>query len=183
MMDDNIYRFSDEEAMTARQKWRVLRAWKRFIRSGFDASQVSEGLYRFLVSHCALTAHRNRAGFWDFYFDGAPDDLFRLLNQLGGDRRSAEYWGDWWQDGPVGADLKAAMCREMAIVFDTLIAAMDMAARRVTAAQRRRLAAAVLAFEAARRAPASGFGPVGEQLSLWDGVDLPAPRPPIRQPV
>jgi hypothetical protein len=182
-MGNNLYSFSDEQAMTARQKWRVLHAWKRFIRSGFDASQFSNALYRFLTQHCALISHWNREGFWTHYFSDEPDNFFRFINQFGGDRHSAEYWGDWWQEGPVGADLKAAMGREMAIVFDTLVSAMDMAASQVTAAQRRRLAAAVRAFDAARRAPPSGFGPVGEQLSLWDGVDLPAPRPPIRQPV
>jgi hypothetical protein len=30
MVDGNIYRFGDEEAMTARQEWRVLHSWKRF---------------------------------------------------------------------------------------------------------------------------------------------------------
>lgn len=115
------YEFEDEPFMSARQKGQVLRAWRRFIRSGFEFGAFSQALYQHLIQHCAFIAHYDRLHFWQLYFDGAGKDLKCLLNQFGGDRRSCEYGWKLWLDGPA-ADLNRAMCAEMAVVYPEFIA-------------------------------------------------------------
>jgi hypothetical protein len=113
--------FEDEQFLSAGEKGRVLRAWQRFIRSGFEFRAFSQALYRHLIQHCAFIAHYDRLHFWQFYFDGASAELKCLLNQFGGNRRSCEYGWKLWLDGPA-ADLKRAMCAEMAVAYPAFIA-------------------------------------------------------------
>ncbi len=173
-----LYVFGDERFMTVTEKWRVLNAWRRFIRGGFRYPQFSRALYEHLHLHCSFIAHYNRYGFWSHYFDSGPEKLYAFLDQFGGDRQSVEYGATWWLDGPTGADLNQAMCSEMEIVHEALVSVLDLHASRVTEVQRRRLAAAArAAFEAHEGRLASvqqispGLGRVGVQLSLWDVVD------------
>jgi hypothetical protein len=175
-----LYTFGDERFMTADEKWRVLNAWKRFIRNGFQYAHFTEALYRHLHLHCAFSAKNNRYGFWIFYCASELQDFYRFLDQFGGSRQSAELGARWWLDGPTGADLNQAMCSEMEIVFEALTSALDRHAPRVTEAQRRRLAAAARgAFQAHAERLASfrqvALSPsrVGVQLSLWDMLDAP----------
>ena len=130
------YAFVDEKFMTAQEKWRVLRAWQRFIRSGFELEKFTEATYHHVIQHCSFIAHYDRGGFWDFYFNSAPGDLARFLNQFGGDRRSAEYgfMGTSWMKGPTGDDLNQAMCQEMEVVYPALAQVLDGLGREYQAA-------------------------------------------------
>jgi hypothetical protein len=171
--------FGDERFISAVEKERVLRAWRRFICSGFQLSQFSEALYRHLSLHACFSAHNNRYGFWDFYFSSEPRALKALLLQFGADHQSAELGGRWWLDGPTGVDLNRAMCREMQVVCDALLGALDLSAPQVTQAQRDRLGVVARATLRARQARIDRLAPGlggGVQASLWATLD-PDARP------
>jgi hypothetical protein len=178
------YVFGDERFMSMREKHRVLSVWRRFIRSGFQWEQFSSALYRHLSLHCSLAAHHDRYGFWHFFFSSDPQDFCSLLRQFGGDHQSAELGGRWWLDGPTGADLNRAMCREMEVVCAALLGELDLSAPQVTQAQRDRLGVVARATLRARQAQIARLAPGlggGVQASLWDVLD-PGARP-ILQPV
>ena len=113
------YAFTDEEGFSAVDKQRVLADWQRFIHSGFKCPYFSDELYRWLGRFAGFIAHTNQATFWGYYFAGPLVRLRLFLNQFGGNFQSAEYGTDAWLDGPA-ADLKAAMCREMSLVYGAL---------------------------------------------------------------
>ena len=136
-MNEEPYVFVDEKFMTAREKRRVLRAWRRFIRSGFEWEKFTEATYHHVIQHCSFIAHYDRGGFWDFYFNSDPKHLVRFLNQFGGDKRSAEYGWTWWLKGPTGADLNQAMCREMEVIYPALVQVLDGLSRQYQAAMAR----------------------------------------------
>ncbi len=133
-MNEEPYVFVDEKFMTAREKWRVLRAWRRFIRGGFEWGKFTEATYHHVIQHCSFIAHYDRGGFWDFYFNSDPKHLVRFLEQFGGDKRSAEYGWTWWLKGPTGADLNQAMCWEMEGIYPALVQVLDGLARQYQAA-------------------------------------------------
>jgi hypothetical protein len=134
-VNEEPYVFVDEKFMTAQEKWRVLRAWRRFIRGGFEWEKFTEATYHHVIQHCSFIAHYDRGGFWDFYFNSDhPNDLARFLNQFGGDKRSAEYGWTGWLKGPTGADLNQAMCREMEVIYPALVQVLDGLTRQYQAA-------------------------------------------------
>jgi len=104
------YIFSSEEALTATEKWQILRDWQRFMLSGFKKLFFTPALYT-QVLHCDLTAHRNQELFWKFYFSSEVSRLRRLIQMMGGDHNNPESGNTLWLGGPT-ADLKAAICRE-----------------------------------------------------------------------
>jgi len=104
--------FTDERFMSAQEKNRVLQAWKRFLKSGCEKTQFSEGLYHHLSQHCSFIAHYDRHGFYDFYFGQITTNLFHFFDQfdplLPG--ISAEYGTTHWlSEFNTGADLNHAM--------------------------------------------------------------------------
>ncbi len=113
------YVFSDEKELPAATKRQLLSDWQRFIHSGFKFHCFSGELYRWLGRFTGFIAHTNQATFWGYYFDGPLVRLRLFLNQFGGNFQSAEYGTDAWLDGPA-ADLKAAMCREMSLVYGAM---------------------------------------------------------------
>ncbi len=189
---EETYVFSDERFMSAGDKWRVLRAWRRFIRGGFRYSQFSKALYKHLHLHCSFIAHYNRYGFWQHYFDSDARRLAAFLAQFGGDGLSVEYGTRLWLgEREVASDLNRAMCREMEVIYPALLQVLndldvqyaelldgwddELQARfgtpprsfQITQAVRDALAAASREALSRRREPTV-------QLSLWD-VYRPAP--------
>ena len=73
--------FRDVEFMTAREKELVLKAWKTFIKHGFQYKHFNKRLYEHLSLHCSFMAHYNRYGFWYEYFED-PNDTVRFLSQF-----------------------------------------------------------------------------------------------------
>ncbi len=105
-------KLSDEQFMSAAEKQKVLRAWKRFLKGGCTKSQFTEDLYHHLSQHCSFIAHFNRHGFYDFYFDGPSPDVLRFLDQFDPNQPgiSAEYGTTHWLSShSTGADLNHAM--------------------------------------------------------------------------
>jgi hypothetical protein len=104
--------FRDASFMTANEKRQVLRAWIRFVRSGFAFEQFTKALYNHLIQHCSFIAHYNRHGFYTTYFC-APETTQRFLDQFdrSKDCISVEYGTGWWlgDDGDDYYDLNAAM--------------------------------------------------------------------------
>lgn len=130
-MNEEPYVFTDERFMTALEKRRVLRSWRGFIRGGFRFDLFTKALYHHLIQHGAFIAHYDREGFWRYYFgpDSDADRLMQFLHQFGGDKQSVEYGGRWWLTGGTGADLNAAMCREMERVYPALMEVLTGLAR------------------------------------------------------
>jgi hypothetical protein len=93
--------------MTAAEKDRVLKAWRRFIKGGLKWTQFTQAIYDHLIQHASFIAHFNRAGFYNTYFR-TGDDRLRFLNMfLTG--TSCEYGDSHWLHGEY-ADINAALC-------------------------------------------------------------------------
>ena len=89
--------FTDAEFMSAAQKRNVLRAWLRFVKSGFEQRWFTKALYEHLIQHCGYVAHSNRGVYYDTYFQD-PEATQRFLDQFDRSRgcQSVEYGGAWW---------------------------------------------------------------------------------------
>lgn len=133
--------FADSRFMTAAEKQRVLRDWRRFLetlaRQYEDKDRCfrafSARLYQHLMQHCSFIAHYNRVGFFDTYFvDG--DQTLEFLRQFDvnanpeGD--SAEYGGNYWLSGDY-TDINEAM-REAANPFVADVVASARTAQRTS---------------------------------------------------
>ena len=96
----NEYEFKDVQFMSAQEKKRVLTAWDRFIRSGFEFAQFTKALYNHLIQHCSFIAHYDRGGFWATYFQD-PEDTQRFLDQFDKSKGcvSVEYGMTYWIQG------------------------------------------------------------------------------------
>lgn len=105
------YAFTDEEYLSATEKWQLLHDWQHFMVSGFKKLFLTRTLYRFLTHQCGLSAYYNQDRFWQYYFSAEIAHLKSLLSQFGGDKVSVELGHQLWLGDPA-ADLKAAMCRE-----------------------------------------------------------------------
>jgi hypothetical protein len=105
------YTFTDEEFITAAEKWQILHDWQHFLGSGFKKLFFSRALYHFLTHPCGLPSHATPDRFWHFFCNAEPHNLAALLNQFGGDQRHAELGNRTWLAAPA-PDLKAAMSRE-----------------------------------------------------------------------
>ena len=111
--------FVDEESLSAVGKQQILADWQRFIGSGFKKLFFTRELYRFLHHTCDFMTHTGQDGFWAYYFNSDVDRLHAFLSQFGYHGRSAETGTPAWLAGPA-ADLKGAMCREMAQLYAPL---------------------------------------------------------------
>jgi len=96
--------------MVADEKQRLLKAWKKFIKSGFSFRCFTDRLYRHLIMRCGFIAHFNRRGFYLTYFAN-PDDTLRFFRQFDKDYgyRSIELGVDVWIRGEY-EDINMAMC-------------------------------------------------------------------------
>ena len=96
----NTEHFTDAEFMTAAEKSNVLKAWHRFLRSGFEFRQFTKALYTHLIMHCSFIAHYNRTGFYGTYFKH-PEDTERFFDQFDHLKGcvSVEYGMTYWIQG------------------------------------------------------------------------------------
>ena len=106
--------FQTVEFMMAEEKERVLKDWKRFIKSGFPEKFFTKRLYKHLTLHCSFIAHYDRAGFYSTYFHN-PEDAVRFLRQFDKD---FDYMGiecgmKYWVRRGDFRDLNLAMCEEI----------------------------------------------------------------------
>lgn len=132
LISDSPYVFTDEAHLSATEKWQVLRDWQRFIRSGFKKLFFTKALYRQL-QRCAFIAHFGRERFWAYYFSNTIDHLRMFAVQFGSRHRpSAEFGTPAWLDGET-ADLKDAMCQEMAAIYEPVCHLLDDLERQHTA--------------------------------------------------
>jgi hypothetical protein len=115
--------------MAAQDKARVLKAWERFLRSGFKPHYFTEELYRHLSLRCSFIAHYNRSGFYSTYFED-PEATIRFLNQFDSDHgfASVEYGSTWWLEGEY-ADINRAMCEVVEKVKGRLYEELSRKAR------------------------------------------------------
>lgn len=106
--------FKTVKFMTAEEKEKVLKAWKRFIKNDFDRKFFTERLYKHLTLHCSFIAHYDKAGFYSTYFHH-PEDAVRFIKQFDKDFDyiSTEYGTDIWISVGDFVDLNLAMCQEI----------------------------------------------------------------------
>ena len=121
---DSTYVFTDERYFSAADKHRVLADWQRFLASGFKQSYFTPALYHTLHQSCAFLAHTNRERFWQHYFANEVAYLRAFLAQFGGHHRSVQFGTTAWLDGPA-ADLKAALCAEVRLIYEPLSQVLD----------------------------------------------------------
>ena len=121
---DSTYAFTDERYFSAADKHRVLADWQRFLAGGFKQSDFTPALYHTLHQHCAFLAHTHRERFWQHYFANEVPYLRACLAQFGGHHRSVQFGTTAWLDGPA-ADLKAALCQEVSLIYEPLSQVLD----------------------------------------------------------
>ena len=75
------YNFRDTEFMSANEKEKVLRDWKKFLQALLNNYESADAaftkrLYDHLHLHCGYIAHYNINGFYQTYFSKPKDTLF-----------------------------------------------------------------------------------------------------------
>ena len=102
--------FKDARFMTAAEKKRVLRQWKLFLKSGFEARLFMKSLYHHLTQHCSFICHYNVGGFYGVYFED-PSANQRFLDQFDRSKGclSIEYGYAWWINDEDYRDINNAM--------------------------------------------------------------------------
>ena len=107
--------------MTAAEKQKVLRQWKRFLKSGFEARLFMKSLYHHLIQHCSFIAHYNLGGFYGVYFED-PSATQRFLDQFDRSKGclSVEYGYAWWINDEDYRDVNNAMVDAAAELLPTL---------------------------------------------------------------
>jgi hypothetical protein len=78
--------------MSAAEKEKFLKDWKKFIKSDFSNAKLTKHLYEHLTLYCSFIAHFNQQGSYSFYFDD-PEDTLKFLRQFDRNYRcsSVEY--------------------------------------------------------------------------------------------
>lgn len=77
--------FKSTQFMTAEEKEKVVKNFKKFIASDLDEGSFTKALYNHLHVHCGFIAHYNKDGFYQSRFVG----LENLKTTLHGIQRSA----------------------------------------------------------------------------------------------
>ena len=93
--------FTDTEFMSADEKAKVYKAWKRFLNGGCRFTQFTKALYHHLTLHCSFIAHYNRAAFYELYFmDAINKKVFFMQFNRNLGCKSVEYggWLGWLTD-------------------------------------------------------------------------------------
>lgn len=62
--------FKDTDFLTALEKAKILRHFKRFAENGYKFEDFHKSIYEHLHLHCGFIAHYNRQGFYSTYFEG-----------------------------------------------------------------------------------------------------------------
>ena len=120
-----IPKFTATKFMSVKDKITVFRAWRRFLKSGFNRKQFTMALYRHLTLHCSFIAHYDIDGFYAEYFSN-PADTLKFIGQFDPDGGgfSVEYGSCLWLSGE-HADLNEAMRQQMGEYKDGLVAKFD----------------------------------------------------------
>ena len=95
----------DTQFMTAKEKERVLKQWRTFLKHGCQRQHFTKRLYTHLMQHCDYIAHYNIHGFYDTYFT-TNNGIVSFLTQW--DNPSPDTWGNYWITGDYG-DINQAM--------------------------------------------------------------------------
>ncbi len=112
--------FSDEgDYLTEAYKQRILEDWRRFLYGGFKKLFFTGDLFRCLINECRFTHRFNQEYFWVYHFSSEVQRMKGVLNQFGGNGRSADHGTLDWLNGPA-ADLKHAMCAEASRLYTPL---------------------------------------------------------------
>ena len=100
--------------MSAEEKDKVLKDWRRFIESDFNKFKFTKALYNHLIQHCSFIAHYNQAGFYGTYFED-PEDTIRFMKQFDREHEclSVEYGMTYWITGADYQDINTAMVEVM----------------------------------------------------------------------
>lgn len=119
-------RFKDVEFMSAEEKEKVLRDWKRFLNAWVQGRvtyrHFTKRLYNYLHQHCSYIAHYSRGGFFNYYFaDATMTPTFLKQWDTSTGNQSSEMYGTWWIRGDY-EDLNKAMIEEFEEVKDELLA-------------------------------------------------------------
>ena len=115
--------FKDVKFMSAEEKSKVLKQWKRFISTLANAIGNDKGstalfdcftdrLYKHLHLHCSFIAHYDRQGYFESYFADSENTI-RFIKQFDSDFGcvSFEYGGNYWLTSEDYRDINEAMCR------------------------------------------------------------------------
>ncbi len=106
------HEFRTARFMSAAHKATIVRAWVRFVKSGWKSEQFPKALYDHLIQHCSFIAHSNRVGFYSHYFvSGDSTSVFLSQFDSCGPCSSVEYGGHYWLSGDY-EDINRAMIAE-----------------------------------------------------------------------
>lgn len=107
-----ITQFADSKFLSGQSKEKIMKAWIRFLKSGFSYHNFTNDLYNHLHLHCGFIAHFNRRGFFETYFED-PESTIKFLRQFDEDFdfRGVECGTNWWYKGEY-EDLNFALVAE-----------------------------------------------------------------------
>lgn len=96
--------------MSAEEKEKVLKDWRRFIESDFSKNRFTKNLYDHLIQHCSFIAHYNQQGFYGTYFED-PEDTMRFMKQFDKVQGcvSVEYGMKYWLTAEDYQDINTAL--------------------------------------------------------------------------
>ena len=96
--------------MTAKEKQKVLRQWRTFLKQGLERQHFTNSLYEHLIQHCSFIAHYNINGFYHTYFTEG-EDTAQFLSQFDSSKgcRSVELGMTYWLTGEDYGDINIAM--------------------------------------------------------------------------
>jgi len=100
--------------MPAEDKEKALKAWNRFIKSGFNIKYFTKRLYDHLTLHCSFIAHFDQQGFYSTYFED-PEDTMKFMKQFDRDHScvSVEYGSTHWLNSEDYSDINRAMVESL----------------------------------------------------------------------
>jgi len=100
--------FSDSKFLSAKDKDKILKQWKRFLKTSFAKTTFPKALYEHLHLHCGFIAHYDKETFWRHYFVD-PKMTQKFLMQFDRDYDEPAEGMKWWKESDEYGDLNKAM--------------------------------------------------------------------------
>ena len=111
MKTQTLYKFSDVEFLTAKEKELILKSWICFLTNGLQQKHFTKRLYEHLHLHCGFIAHYDINGFYSTYFNGDYVDAKRFFSHFEGN--GYNYTADY-------DDINLAMAKEYQLRQDKI---------------------------------------------------------------
>jgi hypothetical protein len=139
--------FTNEKQFSSKLKDQIYSDWCDLIHSGFEKRHMTRPLWHFLIAQCQFHGLVSPELFWEAYFDQTFLPFARFVNQFGrSDHPGVLMNHDGWLTLGSAADLKRAMCDEMAQHYQRLMHILGQVSRVIYERNRDRETEEILKF-------------------------------------